>query len=639
MEKSDLNLIASCALFRNLYDQQKDIYDVIAEYIRTIIYLESKFKFTSSDISDILNKKYGFKLPEAVIRTTLSNRLKKTGEVSSENGFYNLININENRSKELSDLFDRSRNEQEDLFKILIKYIESKLKRKILEAEKDNFCKSFNDFIIGSTVSEQETKLFSGFILKYNNNEFVTKNLNRIKEGYVLYQGICYSSDLNSLGSWNEELTILLDTEHLLNSSGYNGILYSDIFNDFMNLVTEINSFSQRKNNGEIIKLRYFEETKQEIDSLFFVAEEIISGQRANNPSKSAMSKIIENCKSRSDIVTKKTGFFHKLRSKGILPMEEIDYYKNHSLNIESVESVKLLNESLRKSGKNFDEAECHLFLKLFTKINVLRNGANENGFEKMRYIFLTANHFALAMAFNDSIRTSQRMVTFATNIEYITNRFWFKLKKGFGGTHQTPKIFNIIANSQMLLASQIKISIADEFTSLADKYEKGEITKEHAIALNIDLRDYNKSPEEIKGDNVENILAFLNKDESERYYKDKLYWKNRAEIGDRSIKKLWQIKKNKIKYLRKQEKRIYRLLLSASYCLMALLIALPFLLTYSLLMILKSESDTPIALISFLITSLSILYPLIKFKSITKRVRFFSKDSFIREFHRELKI
>ncbi|WP_133124567.1 hypothetical protein, partial [Leptospira ellisii] len=162
-----------------------------------------------------------------------------------------------------------------------------------------------------------------------------------------------------------------MDTEHLLNSYGFNGTLYYEIFNDFLRLVNEINSYGQRRNKNEVIKLRYFEEAKSEADSLFHAAEEILSGTRVNNPSKSAMSIILEDCKSRSDVVGKRTEFYQNLRRKGILPFEELDYYKNHSLNLQSESSVALLKEALKKAGKNFDEAECHLFLKIFTKINV----------------------------------------------------------------------------------------------------------------------------------------------------------------------------------------------------------------------------------------------------------------------------
>lgn len=67
----DSKLFASVSLFKELYDNNKDIYDVIAEFIKAAVILEGKNYFNSMDILQSFEKLFDFKIPEAVIKTTL----------------------------------------------------------------------------------------------------------------------------------------------------------------------------------------------------------------------------------------------------------------------------------------------------------------------------------------------------------------------------------------------------------------------------------------------------------------------------------------------------------------------------------------------------------------------------------------
>jgi hypothetical protein len=613
MDRKDLNLMASCAIFRNLYDNKKDIYDVIAEYIIIIIYVENKYNFSIGDINQTLERKYGFSLPDAVIKTTIANRLKKKNIISYENGFYKLNKIDEKRSKSLKELFSNTHNGNNDLFKLLIKYVEDKTKRKLNESESEKVIRDFNDFIIGINLNNTQTQLFTSFIIKYKKNEFVERNLNLIKQGYLLYQGIIYTSDLNELGSWNDELTIFLDTEHLLNSCGYNGILFSEIFNDFFKLVNDINSSNNQK---KIINLHYFEETKNEIESIFKVAEDIISGRKTNNSTKIAMAKILENCNTPSDVIQKKSIFFQNLRNKSISPFHEIDYFKTHTLNIESEETLKKIESEIKKKSE-YDEEESRLYLKIFNKINVLRNGINNIGFDRMKYVFLTANQYALNMSFSETLRPEKNFTSYATRIDYITNRFWFKLKKGFTDKNGTPKIFSIISNSQIQLASQLNFSIEKEFIQLTDKYKKGELTKESAVSLNIELREHSKSPEDIGEFEAEEIYDFLNNRDKTQYYHDKQYWKNQAEDGFIAIEKLKKKRKKEIKKVFRDQRNYFTIRSITSKSFLLLILAIFLYLIYYFTTILRTSTDSLLAVFSLISTLLLGLIPMIKIKNI----------------------
>ena len=88
----DKKLIASVALFRELYDEDRDIYDVIAALLKAAIVFEKKWAFNTTEASHLLKSTFGFQIPEAVVSTTLRKRLKKKeGIVTFENGTYSLV--------------------------------------------------------------------------------------------------------------------------------------------------------------------------------------------------------------------------------------------------------------------------------------------------------------------------------------------------------------------------------------------------------------------------------------------------------------------------------------------------------------------------------------------------------------------
>ena len=73
------NLLASVALFSELYNTEKyrNIGDIIAEFIKATVVSEAKWTLTSTELTHLMAEVYEFKIPEAVIKSTVRNRLKK----------------------------------------------------------------------------------------------------------------------------------------------------------------------------------------------------------------------------------------------------------------------------------------------------------------------------------------------------------------------------------------------------------------------------------------------------------------------------------------------------------------------------------------------------------------------------------
>ncbi len=61
----------------------------------------------------------------------------------------------------------------------------------------------------------------------------------------------------------------------------------------------------ERKSGNSLIKLKYFSETKDEVDEFFRVAEQIVRGEAVLNPYNTAMNQLVNGCKSPSEINTK----------------------------------------------------------------------------------------------------------------------------------------------------------------------------------------------------------------------------------------------------------------------------------------------------------------------------------------------
>jgi len=601
-------LIASVVVFKELHDNNKDIYDIIAEFLKATIILNKKWHFNSTEITSLLESEFDFNLPEAVVKTALKRRLIKSGFLFLNYGEYSVKSIDSKINPEFEANYERKKSIYKETEEQIISHISEREDRIIGEDEIEDIRDTIKNFLLGTFTTDKYSQHISSFIIKNRNNIQVKQRLNDIKEGLVLYTGIRYTADLNELGKWNTELTIFLDTEILFYFAGFSGVIYQEIFNDFFKLVNEINHSSNIKK----IKLKYFEETEKEINDFFHVAELIVIGIKTLNPSKTAMKEIINGCSTKSDVVVKRNKLFIDLRTAGILKEDEIDYYKNYKYNIEDRKVVEEAKRIFSEQGKDFDEERCKTYLKIFTKINVLREGVSNRGFDNCKFIMLTGNSLVHFLARNCNVKVNEKDILFATDIDFVTDKFWFKLKKGFGKSEDRPKSFDIITKAQIILSTQINNTVQEKFTALNDKYKKGEITKEEAISLNYELRESSLKPEDITETNLEQNIAFINEFSIEEYIREHAKLKQKAEEGDLAKKEL----KRRDLFDRNQEIKLIklkcRILIIAIKAFILLFGLLLFYLGYILIKYLQEPGDTKLSIIGFLI-GIFALIPLYK--------------------------
>ncbi len=177
-----------------------------------------------------------------------------------------------------------------------------------------------------------------------------------------------------------------------------------------------------------------------------------------------------------------------------------------------------------QEKGRYFNEDNCHFYFKLFTKINTFRNGAKNNRFEKCGHLYVTETAFAKYLAHNNLVKFEDDDIPFAKNIDFVTTRFWFTLKKGFSNKQSLPKSFDVITKAKIILSSHLTNGISKNYESLLADKKSGKLTDEEAIARSYSLREKPTAPEEINLENLDEALDFLqNENYLEDFYREKV--------------------------------------------------------------------------------------------------------------------
>lgn len=160
--------------------------------------------------------------------------------------------------------------------------------------------------------------------------------------------------------------------------------------------------------------------------------------------------------------------------------------------------------------------------------MSIRRKEANSNNFENIGYLLLSGNSTTLKVAWNELMK-EDGYVPMASHLNFLTNKFWFKLNKGFGKT-SLPKSFDIITKSQIILSKVLNDSVGEKFTELQNEYKNGKLTEEQAKARIIDLRNQVRKPEEIKNDIVNEVLNAITEDSLEKFVQEQSHFKMKAE-------------------------------------------------------------------------------------------------------------
>lgn len=203
-ENHSNRLLASYALFKGLYDKGKDIYGVIAEYLKKVVSDKALYKFTLDDITQQLNKEFDFNIPNAVVKTAL-NRIDN---ITKEGVNYTANNLSEFIATDFNEFERDYQKKNDNIMESFIRFVEEVKQKQLNENEKTSLIHSFCNYVLDKQNGNENLEYISAFILKHENESEFKNQLDKIREGVILYSGIKFNNDINDFGVWKTELTI-----------------------------------------------------------------------------------------------------------------------------------------------------------------------------------------------------------------------------------------------------------------------------------------------------------------------------------------------------------------------------------------------------------------------------------------------
>ena len=518
--------MASLAVFGNLYDQKRDIYSVIAEFIKLAIAENALKSFELQCMVNIIRQDYGFDLPVAVVKRALSklkflekDRTNYTIQIDAQ---FNADEIRQNTEIEET--------ENRKAIDLLNAYVEKKQGKELSDEEKTELCNEFCAFVIDDTNAPKYGQYISQFIITHTKEPGFLDQLNQIRQGVVIFVGLNYNTDYNIIDKIDSPIHIYLDTELIFHMFGLNGILYQNLFNEFYNLVEEIN----KRANKQVIKLRYFAENEEEVNSYFRIAERIVRKEEQLDPSRQAMCQIVNGCFDAREVVEKRAELFEMLKAKNILLDSQSNYYDketNYKYLIDSKPFYENKDEDV--SDKDIDRK-----INLLNYISIKRGFKSQEVFRNVGHILLSANKVTFTIAFDSSVRKAN-CVPLATNLTFLTNRFWLSLNKGLSHM-STLQSINIITKAQIALSSRINDSVGKLYTQLVEEDKNGTfdaVKKKAALAA---LHQSTVRPDDINADNAEDYVNILSVHDIDSYVAEKAL--REQEMVDAKEKMLQQI-------------------------------------------------------------------------------------------------
>lgn len=499
------NILATFVTYKKLYNNKNtDVYDIISEFARYIILKEHKSTYQQALFPMLMEKYFDFKIPILVLKPAI----KRIEGVTLENKEYKIDYDLLNNHSTFNSIQDDSIQKTTEIISDLINFISIKKPDfEITDETKEEIEYSFRRFILDEASNDPLTPYISAFIIEKSTDLEYTNNINLIREGHILYNGLCQNDDISSQG-WKDELTIYLDTEIIFHLAGYNGTTFQQLANEFLELTSAANK--QRV----LIHLRYFSDTKAEIEKYFATAETLFSSNSVIRPSETAMVSILKDCKSAIDITNKCTSLFYFLGKNNIHLETKNDFYaqKYVEFNLESKEFAGTAEE---KS------------IRLLSNINKLRGNNITSDYSKTKAILISETSSVLdySRTFTQEkqalYQENNKIITsLAVNLYTITNILWYKLNRSLHN-NSMPLTINSVIRAQIVLSKYVNESITEEYNKLMEQFKNGTIDKEEIASLILGMRRHSSKPESIIKEGVDDALALICEKDINKFKED----------------------------------------------------------------------------------------------------------------------
>ena len=505
LERDNMNDIhenfAAIAVISDLYESGKDIYDVLSAYLQVVISSERMNNFTTAEITERINKTNSFRVNESVVKTAL----RRLG-LKRDHGIYSVNEniLNQIDTKEL----DIQIQQNKVVVEKLCSFIEKETGQSLHDDEKQLVRNQFYRFLMNPEHEDTYSIFISKFIMENSLDDKVYGVILRIKEGLLVYEGISFSPEFGQSGKWDFHLNIFLELEIIFFLAGYNGDIHKDIYRQLIDYVKEINALSDSR-NGKWINLYYTNDIKTEIDNYFNTAEIIFEKHEIVDPSKKAMLYILDGVTSKSDIQFKKVQLYNWL-SKNEIKEYSIDFFseENQKYNFISSKTYQQNCERITADRSDRDDDYVIKCTDKINQINIIRK--NRNGsLREAKAVLLTANGTILKCSYMENAYQEGEAPK-AVDLDYLINRFWYKLNKGLG-KGDGPKTIDIISRARMVLASMTVTKVSKTYDEIKQKYADGSITDDEVAGILNELRRVAKNPEDITIEQIDEQISFIN--------------------------------------------------------------------------------------------------------------------------------
>lgn len=489
--------MAALAVFRNLYEQKQDVYFVISEFIKLVIAENALKSLDVSKMVGLLNECFGFELPIEVVKTSIKRLdfLERNGQL------YNVLQDKTFDAKAIKEAEEHEIQENDEIINRLFIFAENIYGNELTEDARTELSSEFCAYVIDENNAPTYGNLISQFIITNSKDSSFVSQLNQIRQGVVLYVGLNYNTNYNAIDRIDTPLYIYLDTEILFHMFGLNGILYQRLFDEFYELVQEIN----KKARKPVIKLRYFAESEVEIDTYFRIAERIVRGEETLTPGRDAMLSIVNGCEDAYKVVEKKAALFEMLKDKQI-SLDSQEHYYDKEENYRFLLDSKYFYDN---KGEGMTNEDIDRKINLLNYISIKRGGKSQRVFRNVGHILLSANKVTFMIAFDSTVRESN-CVPLATNLNFLTNRFWLSLNKGLS-TICSLQSLNIITKAQIALSSGINENVYNLYNKLREDEKVGRLTEGQMKSCLAELHMSTVSPESISSENVNDIYEIVN--------------------------------------------------------------------------------------------------------------------------------
>ena len=219
---SIVQILAAYATIKSMADNSKykNQYYILAEFIKYIIAERKLFSFSITQMMEFLEEEFNFRIPYTVVKMAL-NKIDALTKANSDYSVNVSVQADSFFNDNTKELTDKTRRITESLHNyVLTSYPEGTWSDAI---DEELVCYLL-DKRDGDTY--QYSELISRFLMEVK-DEVDIQTLQKIREGSVLYSGLCYG--IIDTGSVKNDITFYLDTEVLFYIAGYNGELSKNI--------------------------------------------------------------------------------------------------------------------------------------------------------------------------------------------------------------------------------------------------------------------------------------------------------------------------------------------------------------------------------------------------------------------------